>query len=222
MYCTRCGVRLADEARFCHACGTPATSAAADVHSLHQSLASARPDGLSAVSAPANLPMQCPACRLPLPAGAASCRCGCDLRTGRTKVNHSVDAPRADQSSLGLTRRAETLLINLAVGLGMFSGVATAVSGLLGLLGMSAYSLVDSAIMVALPVGVWRRSRICAVSLLTLHLVERVWWLDRTGQATFAVGLFPMLYAVVYLMGVFATLSFHSRARTAAEERPGA
>jgi hypothetical protein len=105
--------------------------------------------------------------------------------------------------------------IGAAVGAGGFSALMTAGVSLYAMssgsdvLGLSASSLIDAALMGGLAFGTLRRSRICAAAMLGLFLLSKIMMVLETGRSS---GLFvTALFAWYMLGGMLATFSFQAR-----------
>jgi hypothetical protein len=111
----------------------------------------------------------------------------------------------------------EQKAIGAAVGAGGFSALLTAGVSLYALnsgsdvLGLSASSLVDAALVAALAFGTYRKSRLCAAGLLGFFLLGKVIMILETGRLS---GLFvTALFAWYMLGGMLATFRYQSRLR---------
>jgi hypothetical protein len=111
----------------------------------------------------------------------------------------------------------EQKAIGAAVGAGGFSALLTAGVSLYAMssgsdvLGLSAASLIDAALVGALAFGTYRRSRFCAAGLLGFFLLGKLMMVLETGRLS---GLFvTALFAWYMLGGMLATFSYQSRLR---------
>jgi hypothetical protein len=111
----------------------------------------------------------------------------------------------------------EAKAIGAAVGAGGFSALLTAGVSLYAMssgsdvLGLSAASLIDAALVAALCFGTYRRSRLCSAGLLGFFLLGKVMMVLETGRFS---GLFvTALFAWYMFGGMLATFSYQSRLR---------
>jgi hypothetical protein len=156
---------------------------------------------------------------LPHTAIEERCECGYNVVT-RSQVAAGQAAIVASGTAGFMDDRTETLLILLSVAVAILSSIATAVAAFTGAYGFNLFNAVDSLLFLALAVGLYRRSRICAVALLVYHLFNRVDILQRTHDAAFAFSFFAITYGVVYALGVWAAFSYHGRPRADPTHHP--
>jgi len=95
---------------------------------------------------------------------------------------------------------------------GIVSGCVTlaltliAMSGT-SLLGFSAWELVDVALIFGLTLGIYMKSRICAVAMFIYFIIAKIVLIAETGQVTG----FPMalLFAYFFWLGISGTFAYH-------------
>jgi len=71
------------------------------------------------------------------------------------------------------------------------------------------FNLVDAAIFIGLGIGVLKKSRSCAIILFSYHIINRFDMWVRTYDLMTSVGLFSVLFAVMYLLGIMGTFAHH-------------
>lgn len=108
------------------------------------------------------------------------------------------------------TERADKL-VGLAIAAGVFATGSTTLASLAGWHGITCWGLIDAGLLGALTYGVYRRSRVCAVLLLVLWIVEKgIMFLEPQVPAqrwAAVMGLF--LFGGAFLMGIWGTFLHH-------------
>ena len=90
------------------------------------------------------------------------------------------------------------------------AGLLTLLMSVFGAYGFSLWNLLDVAAWFGLGYGVYRKSRTCAIILLTYHLVNRVDMWTRTHAVSTTIGGFAIPFAVIYCLGILGTFAHHA------------
>lgn len=91
-----------------------------------------------------------------------------------------------------------------------FAALATLAFIFTGTLGFGLWQLVDVVSFVALAFGIYKRSRVCALLLFTLHLINRVDMWTRTQDIATSFGGVAIIFAVIYFLGILGTFAHHA------------
>ena len=107
--------------------------------------------------------------------------------------------------------RAEAWAVRAALVVAAMAAAATAAAAVSRSAGLTLWSLIDVPIICGIAYGVYRRSRIASGAMLIYHIWNRVFFFEQTGDLAGAFGLFPIVYAFVYLTAFLAAFSHHAR-----------
>ena len=132
--------------------------------------------------------------------------------------NNPYRAPKADVELSGQTPDIEpkTLKdIRCAWIAAVVSGSITLLASLAGMvlgdgvLGFSAWTLLDAALIFGLAFGIYRKNRVCAVIMLVYFIGSKILMLmEGYGSNAMAIGL-GLLFLFFYTRGVIGTFSYH-------------
>jgi len=106
---------------------------------------------------------------------------------------------------------------------GIISSVVTLIASLLPLFGASIagfnlFNLADVALIAGLTVGIWRKSRICALIMLVYFIASKVMLISKTGNS--AGLIMGAVFAYFYFQGVRGTFAWHKLQKETAGEPP--
>lgn len=102
----------------------------------------------------------------------------------------------------------------------LIAGILTGGLAFFGLAGLTRLNLIDGAIFLVLALGIFNRSRTCAVLALVYDGVNQYLRIARGGEVLSGLGLIIALaFGVAYVLGVVGTFEWHARrARVAQDE----
>jgi serine/threonine-protein kinase len=134
---------------------------------------------------------------------------------GTTMNQNPYDAPKANVETPAEALRvpAEVLTkIRNAWVAGCISGCITLIITLLAIsgtsvLGFDAWELIDVALIFGLAFGIYRKSRVCAVSMLVYFVAAKILIIKETGQASGAI--LALIFIYYYWQGIVGTFQYH-------------
>lgn len=80
--------------------------------------------------------------------------------------------------------------------------------------GVSAWQLIDVAIILALAFGIYKKSRACAVTMFVYFVASKIILLVKTGQASGIV--MGIIFAIFFWQGIAGTFAYHQLRKEAA------
>jgi len=84
--------------------------------------------------------------------------------------------------------------------------------------GFSAWQFLDVALVLGLTVGIYRKSRLCAMGMLAYFVISKIIGISETGRASGIAMALIFLY--FYAQGVHGTFVYHRLAKDATAPRP--
>lgn len=76
------------------------------------------------------------------------------------------------------------------------------------LAGLTLWSMLDAVVFGGIAIGIYRRSRICAVAALVLFILEKILQLAESGLGILGIGI-AGFFIVLFLIGIKGTFAFH-------------
>ena len=118
-----------------------------------------------------------------------------DLTQGETSVPEPILNKIRNAWVAGLISAGVTLVVTLLA----ISGVS--------LMGYAAWELLDVVLILGLTLGIYKKSRVCAIAMLTYFVASKIMLISETGKPSGLVTALIFIY--YYWQGVLGTFAYH-------------
>jgi hypothetical protein len=73
--------------------------------------------------------------------------------------------------------------------------------------GLSKFMIVDVALILGLSLGIWYKSRLCAISLLLYYVIGKIASLTAHSSSVSSIGI-AIMFTIAFYKGVLGTFSY--------------